>query len=99
MSLFIQIKNEYGKTQEELKDLCYTLSQVIDVNKDGKVTKQEWCNWINSSATESLLQNNPTYKAWENLFFNLSNAKMEIELDNLEKRIKESQDSEVKTLF
>ena len=47
------MEQKYGKTSEELRKLCLTLSEVIDVNKDGKVTWEEWRNWIKSSGGEA----------------------------------------------
>ena len=97
----IQMQQKYGKTQQELLELCSTLSDVIDVNKDGQVTYEEWCNWIKSkeeskTETEVLFDDHPEYLAWKKLFFKLSKGKMKIELENFCKHINDTQDSAVK---
>ena len=97
------MREKYGKLQQELLDLCTTLSDVIDVNKDSQVTYEEWCNWIKSkeqskSDTEILFDEHPEYLAWKKLFFKLSKGKMKIDLESFAKHIKETQDYEVKSV-
>ena len=94
------MKEKYGKSQQELLELCSILSDFIDVNKDGQVTYEEWCNWIQSkeqskSDTEIFFGDHPEYLAWKKLFFKLSKGKMKIELDNFCKHITDTQDTEV----
>ena len=95
------MQERYGKSQQELLELCSNLSDFIDANKDGQVTYEEWCNWIQSteqskSDTEIFFGDHPEYLAWKKLFFKLSKGKMKIELDNFCKHIKETEDFEVK---
>jgi hypothetical protein len=95
------MQERYGKSQQELLKLCSNLSDFIDANKDGQVTYEEWCNWIQSteqskSDTEIFFGDHPEYLAWKKLFFKLSKGKMKIELDNFCKHIKETEDFEVK---
>ena len=104
-SLFIlKMQEKYGKSQQELLELCSTLSDFIDVNNDGQVTYEEWCNWIQSkeqskSDTEIFFGDHPEYLAWKKLFFELSKGKMKIELDNFCKHIADTEDTEVKFSF
>ena len=87
-----------------MKDFFSSLSDVIDVNKDGKVTYEEWCNWIKSTRepfnpkddVEELFQTHSEFGAWRQLFFKLSQGHMkEIKLNKLKKYIKENDDEKV----
>ncbi len=105
----LQLEEKYGKTPEELRKLCLTLSEVIDVNKDGKVTWEEWRNWIKSSGgevrnsnrvegttpTEIFFHEHSKYAAWQNFFFKLSKGEMKIELDNFVNHVEGANDFEV----
>ena len=79
------------------------MSHVIDADKDGQVTYEEWCNWIKSvnepftpkNDVEKLFQTHSEFGAWQYLFFKLSKGDMEICLVTLKKHIKENDDEKV----
>ena len=82
----------------------------IDGNKDGKVTYEEWCNWIKSTNesfepkndAEKLFQTQCEFEAWQHRFFELSkgskDSNIEIQLDELDKYIRDKNDKQVPTL-
>ena len=87
-----------------MKEFFSSLSDVIDVNKDGKVTYEEWCNWIKSTRetfkpkndVEELFQTHSEFGAWRQLFFKLSQGNMkEIQLKKLDNYIKNNDDEKV----
>ena len=96
------MEQKYGKTQEDLKEFCKTLTEVAHVKEKDTVTCEEWLNWIKLDQTEDVknkrknfLRTHSNYQEWENLFFKLSNGSMEINTSKLEKYIKDTDDIEV----
>ena len=98
------MQQKYGKSQAELKEFCKTLSEVAYVKEKGEVTCEEWLNWIKldqsegtTSQTQNFIKTHSKFREWEDLFFKLSNGSMEIDTNELEKYIKDTED--VKVIF
>ena len=96
------MQQKYGKSQAELKEFCKTLSEVAYIKEKGEVTCEEWLNWIYSdqtdgtkSQTKNFFQTHSKFREWEDLFFKLSNGSMEINTNQLEKYIKDTEDIQV----
>ena len=97
-----QFQKNYGKSQAELIEFYKTLSEVAYVQEKGEVTCEEWLNWIKldqsedtKSQTKNFIKTHSEFREWEKLFFKLSNGSMEINTTELEKYIKDTEDSKV----
>ena len=80
------------------------MSEFIDVDKDGKVSYEEWCNWIKSirepfkpkTDVEHFFTTHSEFGAWHQLFFKLSKGSMDsIDLKDLKNYIRDNDEKKV----